>query len=95
MKVFRYIEDAPTLKYDREKCIGCGLCVQVCPHRIFSLTQSKADLTDTGICMECGACAKNCPVEAISVSPGVGCAAFIINAWLLKMGKKTPLSVCC
>ena len=33
-------------------------------------------------CMECGACAVNCPVAAISVDPGVGCAAYIISGWI-------------
>jgi hypothetical protein len=32
--------------------------------------------------MECGACAKNCPVGAVSVTPGVGCATYIIQSWL-------------
>jgi ferredoxin len=41
--------------------------------------------------MECGACAKNCPTEAIAVTPGVGCAAYIIQTWF--KGKNT--TVCC
>jgi ferredoxin len=32
--------------------------------------------------MECGACAKNCPAAAIAVTPGVGCAAYIIQTWI-------------
>lgn len=95
MKIFRYIEDAPTLQLDRNQCIGCGLCLEVCPHRIFTLTDKKAEVADPGGCMECGACAKNCPVEAISVSPGVGCAAFIIDTWLTKVGRKPRTSTCC
>ena len=38
--------------------------------------------------MECGACATNCPVHAITVTPGVGCAAYIIQTWI--RGKKAP-----
>ena len=30
--------------------------------------------------MECGACARNCPVQAIRVTPGVGCAVAILGA---------------
>jgi hypothetical protein len=32
--------------------------------------------------MECGACALNCPVQAISVTPGVGCAVAVIQGAL-------------
>jgi hypothetical protein len=32
--------------------------------------------------MECGACAQNCATGAIRVTPGVGCAAYIIQKWI-------------
>ena len=32
--------------------------------------------------MECGACAQNCATGAIRVTPGVGCAAYIIKKWI-------------
>lgn len=95
MKRFRYIEEAPTLELDEKKCIGCGLCTLVCPHRILTHSENKAAIVDPGGCMECGACAQNCPVEAITVSPGVGCAAYIIGAWLARIRKKPSSSVCC
>lgn len=74
----KYIPDVATLKLDREKCIGCGLCVTVCPHRIMKLDDKKALISDKDLCMECGACALNCPTEAVTVSAGVGCATAII-----------------
>ena len=43
--------------------------------------QKKAKLVDRNGCMECGACALNCEAEAISVTPGVGCAEYIISGW--------------
>jgi hypothetical protein len=43
--------------------------------------------------MECGACAKNCPTDAIAVSPGVGCASYIIQTWI--KGKGKDVAVCC
>lgn len=33
-------------------------------------------------CMECGACMINCEVAAITLNPGVGCAAYIISGWI-------------
>ncbi len=73
-----YIKDVATLKIDADKCIGCGACEQVCPHRVIKITGKKASVADLDRCMECGACAKNCPVEAIDVESGVGCASAII-----------------
>ena len=78
----RYLEDVTTLQLITEKCIGCGICEIVCPHRIFTIVERKAALTDRNLCIECGACSKNCPVAAIQVEAGVGCASAIIYGWL-------------
>ena len=82
MMPLRYLEDVVDLALDVEICIGCGLCVEVCPHAVFSLEQGRARLVDQGACMECGACALNCPVAAISVDAGVGCAAAVLRGFL-------------
>jgi ferredoxin len=82
MKDFRYIDGAAILKLNEKACVGCGMCVTVCPHRIFELEGKKARIVDYNACMECGACATNCPVDAIRVTPGVGCAVYIIQTWL-------------
>lgn len=97
MKEFRYIDDAAILKLNEEACIGCGMCVTVCPHRIFELQDKKATIVDRNACMECGACATNCPTEAIYVNPdeGCGCAALIINSWLSKFTGKQVNPFCC
>lgn len=78
----RYLKNVATLKLDAEKCGGCGMCINVCPHQVFSLHEGKADIMNLDACMECGACMKNCALSAISVSPGVGCAAAIIKGML-------------
>lgn len=93
MKNMRYIEDVASLALDQEKCIGCAMCITVCPHRVFRLEKGKAVLVDRNGCMECGACAVNCPAEAIAVDPGVGCASLIISRWL--KGKNIPAGGCC
>ena len=95
MKTFRYIDGIATLKVDTEKCIGCGLCVTVCPHRVLATQDKKATVIDFNACMECGACAQNCPTEAISVTPGVGCASYIISVWLNKITGKKVNTGCC
>ncbi len=93
MRSLRYIEGVATVTVDKDKCVGCSMCVAVCPHAVFTLVDKKAVIQDRDGCMECGACAMNCPVEAIEVNPGVGCAALIINRWL--KGKNVSAGGCC
>ena len=90
MKEQEYLKNVVTLKLDTEKCIGCGMCVEVCPHGVFEIKEHKAVIVNKDACMECGACEKNCPANAIAVRSGVGCAFGIING-LLK-GSDKP---CC
>ena len=77
MRIFRYLKNN-TLELDVEKCIGCGRCLEVCPHTVFATDGKKVRIQDKELCMECGACQMNCPVDAISVEAGVGCAAAVI-----------------
>ncbi len=78
----RYLERAVTLEYDEARCNGCGLCVQVCPHAVFVMSEGKAQIVDREACMECGACMKNCEAGAIRVKAGVGCASAVLNGIL-------------
>lgn len=72
MKNLKYIKNVSTLVFDKEKCTGCRVCTFVCPHRVFKISEKKAEITDVNLCIECGACVKNCPSGAIRVNPGVG-----------------------
>ena len=86
-----YLKDVVTLELDHERCVGCGMCLDVCPHAVFELDGGKALIENRDACMECGACARNCPVEALSVQAGVGCAAAVINTAL----GRTSSACCC
>jgi len=86
-----YLKNVATLKLDGEKCIGCGMCLLVCPQAVLSQTNGKVEIRDRDACMECGACAQNCPVKAVTVQSGVGCATAVINSAL---GRKSA-SCCC
>jgi NAD-dependent dihydropyrimidine dehydrogenase PreA subunit len=79
---FRYIAGVSTLELDVAACVGCGICEVVCPHGVFELNESKVAIIDHDGCMECGACVMNCPSNALDVTPGVGCAAYIIQTWI-------------
>ena len=95
MEKFRYISGVVTLQLDRDTCVGCGVCEIVCPHGVFILADGKAQIADHDGCMECGACANNCPVAAIAVTPGVGCATYVIKKWWMDfMGKEGEITCC-
>lgn len=87
-----YLKNGESLKIDRDKCTGCGICLDVCPHNVFEISDKKACVHDRPACMECGACALNCPAGAITVGSGVGCAAAVYSS-LIK-GKKDG-EICC
>ncbi len=91
MEKFGYLRDVVTLALDKEKCVGCGMCLMVCPQEVLSMHNGSAEIENRDHCMECGACARNCPTEAITVKAGVGCAAAVINTALGRDGS----SCCC
>jgi NAD-dependent dihydropyrimidine dehydrogenase PreA subunit len=96
MKNFRYLEGVTTLRLDSEACVGCGVCEIVCPHAVFRMNGKKAEIGDLDGCMECGACAQNCTAGAIRVTPGVGCASYIIQTWIKgKEAASCSSSECC
>lgn len=78
----RYLKNVATLEYDASLCIGCRLCVEVCPHNVFRMKDKRAEILDKDKCMECGACAINCSPQALTVEKGVGCAAAVIFGFI-------------
>lgn len=78
----KYFTNIKTLEIDKSKCIGCGRCVEVCPHLVFEIVDKIAIATNLELCMECGACKLNCPANAIKVESGVGCVAAVVNGFI-------------
>ncbi len=37
MRAYRYIRNGESLSLDQKACVGCGLCVEVCPHAVFAM----------------------------------------------------------
>ena len=99
MKELMYLSDVVTLSLCEDTCKGCGMCVKVCPHDVFELSEKKAHIIRKDFCMECGACALNCQPNAIKVKSGVGCAAGIISGILNNSeptcGCSASTSTCC
>ena len=50
---------------DAEKCVECGICVDVCPADAISVN-GKAEI-DHEKCTGCGACVDECSQDAISL----------------------------
>ena len=92
----KYLKNVVSLRLDHDVCVGCGLCLEVCPHGVFVLDAGKSRIADRDACMECGACARNCPVDALWVENGVGCAVGILNSALgIKSGCCGESQSCC
>ena len=50
---------------DKEKCTGCGSCIEVCPVEAI-IVESKAKIKEPD-CIECGVCVEECPEGALSL----------------------------
>jgi len=60
------MQNSVTTSIDPDSCVGCGLCVEVCPAGTISMQDGKAVVTGT-YSMGCGHCEAVCPVDAIRV----------------------------
>jgi Na+-translocating ferredoxin:NAD+ oxidoreductase RNF subunit RnfB len=54
------------LKIQKEICIGCAHCMNVCPTGALRVRNGKAELYNER-CVDCGECYRVCPVSAITV----------------------------
>ena len=50
---------------DAEKCIGCGICSEMCPEGVLALENEIARVVKLDDCIECKACEVNCEYDAV------------------------------
>ena len=50
-----------------DSCVGCGLCVPVCPHELLRVEQGRLLVKEEG-CFACGHCQAACPHGALSLA---------------------------
>ena len=78
------------IEFDREKCTGCMLCVELCPNEVLEF---KENIGKGGIivarpdaCCACMTCAGKCPKRAISISQDVPHKRYVDD------GNETPFA---
>lgn len=54
-------------KINKDKCVGCGTCVEKCPMEAIELNNELAKLI-AARCIGCGICAHHCPENAIKLN---------------------------
>ncbi|MBI5521429.1 MAG: electron transfer flavoprotein subunit alpha [Desulfarculus sp.] len=72
------------LLIDKDKCTGCGACLDACPFDALSLVDDKAQVSEA--CTLCGTCVEVCPEGALSLEEVTraadGRAAFSRGVWV-------------
>ncbi|TFF88189.1 MAG: 4Fe-4S dicluster domain-containing protein [Promethearchaeota archaeon] len=69
----------PFIYIYKEKCIGCGYCVNICLGRCYKIENKKAKIISLDKCLECSACWYICPVNAIDFNYPPGGKGFKTN----------------
>lgn len=53
---------------DPARCIGCELCVKLCPNNVLALVRGIAVVIEPESCNYTSICQEICPVEAINLT---------------------------
>jgi formate hydrogenlyase subunit 6/NADH:ubiquinone oxidoreductase subunit I len=77
--------------YDKKTCIGCKLCIKVCPaHAIDFLEDEKKVLFHMDRCCFCAQCTEICPVQCIWMTDEFAFASYERQKQVVKDSGKRP-----
>lgn len=75
-KTFRSMGQQPVIHVDRDRCDGCGMCVDTCTAQALEIVPNRnrpgkhVVFVHPKKCIGCGICQGTCPKEALSL-PGL------------------------
>ncbi len=56
-----------SVEIDRDKCDGCGVCVEICPMDVLRLDEDGKAYVKYEECWYCGSCMLECPKKAVTL----------------------------
>jgi len=65
--------------YDKNACIGCLLCIRICPSGVITATAERKVKFDVARCMFCGQCVEFVPKKQLLL-------ALSLRLWFTKRG---------
>ena len=68
---------------NKDKCTGCGECVEVCPCEVFELQDEKSEPVNADECLGCESCIEVCEAGAITVEETQSIPRKVINGAFL------------
>lgn len=92
---FEVVLDHKPVYIDRDKCIGCGLCMQICPANCISIPNPAVSppvpVLDSANCLrtkgrDCRKCEQSCPVGAIDLNQTASQSTLQVNNILVATG---------
>ncbi len=62
-------------KLDPQKCVACGICVDVCPQHVLEMRMDGLAFARPQDCTYCGRCEESCPQDAVICAYEIGWAS--------------------
>ena len=59
--------EGSTAEVDPELCIGCGVCIKICPYNAITKNEDKIATVNKVLCKGCGLCGASCLSHAITI----------------------------
>ncbi|WP_319406206.1 4Fe-4S binding protein [uncultured Desulfosarcina sp.] len=77
------------------RCVGCGVCKQICPVAAITGQRKKRHRIDEKICIDCGACGRVCPHASVKNPEDMVCERIRIRSKWPKPEFNPDLCIAC